>query len=194
MIWNHEQNKESVLFYTENYEAKIFDFVQQSTQYVKDPIENICRFCGNKGTFKKKAHAIPEAIGNKSIVQKNECDECNSTVFSPRWTDICPPWRKYGTIALITFIFLYYRLISNSFRDSMSLFFKSSFITTEATYIFNRIFYILSWLLYKIENFCLVIFCVKQYRFFILFMIPDHRKTPFQEINVVFIILIYHEK
>lgn len=98
MIWNHEQNKESVLFYTENYEATIFDFVQQSTQYVKDPIENICRFCGNKGTFKKKAHAIPEAIGNKSIVQKNECDECNSTVFSPIEEHLA----RYLQISLVT--------------------------------------------------------------------------------------------
>jgi len=40
----------------------------------------ICRFCG-KGApevkFRKVAHAIPEALGNKSIQSAYECDTCN---------------------------------------------------------------------------------------------------------------------
>jgi hypothetical protein len=39
-----------------------------------------CRFCGKRSpevTFKKVAHAIPEALGNKSIETAYECDTCN---------------------------------------------------------------------------------------------------------------------
>ncbi len=42
--------------------------------------QRICRFCGNSGEhyFKKIAHAIPEAIGNKTLFCNEECDDCNS--------------------------------------------------------------------------------------------------------------------
>jgi hypothetical protein len=47
-----------------------------------DKQKRICRFCGrsmNEGaTFKSKAHAIPEAFGNKNIVLHEECDDCNN--------------------------------------------------------------------------------------------------------------------
>lgn len=40
-----------------------------------------CRFCGGTldsgASFKKVAHAIPEALGNKNIILADECDECN---------------------------------------------------------------------------------------------------------------------
>lgn len=40
-----------------------------------------CRFCGEgkaeKKSFNLKAHAIPEALGNKDVVLLEECDECN---------------------------------------------------------------------------------------------------------------------
>ncbi len=39
-----------------------------------------CRFCGkNKPEvkFKSKAHAIPEFMGNKALIDLNECDDCN---------------------------------------------------------------------------------------------------------------------
>lgn len=47
----------------------------------------VCRFCdtkinenngfGGKVTFRKKAHAISEALGNKNVITKDECDHCN---------------------------------------------------------------------------------------------------------------------
>ena len=46
----------------------------------KDNSKKVCRFCENKNsptTFKKKAHAISEALGNKTIVLLEECDTCN---------------------------------------------------------------------------------------------------------------------
>lgn len=44
--------------------------------------KRICRFCGKSiatgATFKNEAHAISEALGNKTIIFNEECDDCNS--------------------------------------------------------------------------------------------------------------------
>lgn len=45
-----------------------------------DKDKRICRFCGKKNdevSFKKVAHAISEALGNKKIIGYEECDNCN---------------------------------------------------------------------------------------------------------------------
>lgn len=46
-----------------------------------DKSKRICIFCGKKVedgvTFKKKAHAISESLGNKHLIQNEECDQCN---------------------------------------------------------------------------------------------------------------------
>jgi hypothetical protein len=45
-----------------------------------DKNKRICRFCGNsipKVSFKKKAHAISESLGNKLLFCNEECDDCN---------------------------------------------------------------------------------------------------------------------
>ena len=42
--------------------------------------KRICRFCNNQReivTFKNKAHAISESLGNKTIILNEECDKCN---------------------------------------------------------------------------------------------------------------------
>lgn len=42
--------------------------------------KRVCRFCGKSSpevTFKSKAHAISEALGNKTVVLFDECDSCN---------------------------------------------------------------------------------------------------------------------
>lgn len=42
--------------------------------------EKVCRFCGkdsSKTSFKKKAHIIPEFMGNKFCFSNFECDTCN---------------------------------------------------------------------------------------------------------------------
>jgi hypothetical protein len=42
--------------------------------------KRLCRFCQNKSTsttFNNKAHAISEALGNKTVVLFDECDTCN---------------------------------------------------------------------------------------------------------------------
>jgi hypothetical protein len=45
-----------------------------------DKKKRVCRFCNNKRddiTFKNKAHAISESLGNKNIILNEECDKCN---------------------------------------------------------------------------------------------------------------------
>lgn len=42
--------------------------------------KRVCRFCGRKAPevkFRKKAHAISELVGNKTVLLRNECDCCN---------------------------------------------------------------------------------------------------------------------
>jgi HNH endonuclease len=38
-----------------------------------------CRYCGatEKSQFKKVAHAVPEAVGNRTLISLDECDRCN---------------------------------------------------------------------------------------------------------------------
>lgn len=43
--------------------------------------KRVCRFCEKSApevSFKKKAHAISESLGNKKLVLLDECDNCNS--------------------------------------------------------------------------------------------------------------------
>jgi hypothetical protein len=40
-----------------------------------------CRFCMRifpEVTFKNEAHIIPKSLGNKYLLSKHECDECNA--------------------------------------------------------------------------------------------------------------------
>jgi len=47
-----------------------------------DKKKRVCRFCGKSlstgATFKNEAHAISEALGNKTVIFNEECDICNS--------------------------------------------------------------------------------------------------------------------
>ena len=46
----------------------------------KDKAQRVCRFCGKDAkstTFREKAHAISEALGNKQWICCEECDPCN---------------------------------------------------------------------------------------------------------------------
>lgn len=60
-------------------------------QYIIDKGNWECRFCKKTkedgATFKKKAHVLPEQVGNKLIVSHSECDDCNK-LFSEHETHL----------------------------------------------------------------------------------------------------------
>lgn len=50
-----------------------------------DKTQKKCIFCGKTSpdvSFKKEAHVIPAALGNKRLFNYCECDRCNEDVFS----------------------------------------------------------------------------------------------------------------
>lgn len=67
----------------EYYDIQSFAETRRKTNISTKPTkgEGACRFCkltvNNGATFKKVAHTISEALGNKQIITKDECDVCN---------------------------------------------------------------------------------------------------------------------
>ncbi len=64
------------------YSIDIFDGTSKTTVGEINKSNRVCRFC--KGsfpdvTFKKKAHAISEALGNSLLFCNEECDSCNES-------------------------------------------------------------------------------------------------------------------
>ena len=56
--------------------------------------ERLCRFCGRgtgETTFRKRAHVVPESLGNKSLLSLNECDVCNK-FFADEYEDHLAKW------------------------------------------------------------------------------------------------------
>lgn len=77
----HNQ-EEPLKFYENHYDivGKWFLRSGQKKVVLGDKENRRCRFCGKTSpevSFRKVAHAIPELIGNKSIVSNYECDTCN---------------------------------------------------------------------------------------------------------------------
>lgn len=67
----------------------------------KNKSQRICRFCYRKNdstTFDSKAHAISEALGNKTIVLYEECDECNKRFSETIEPDIVQYLSLFRTI------------------------------------------------------------------------------------------------
>lgn len=72
-IFGETYTNYSIFGYDGTYSAKI-------GSNISDTLQRTCRFCGEKSpevTFKDKAHAISDALGNKTIVCLEECDVCN---------------------------------------------------------------------------------------------------------------------
>ncbi len=65
------------LYYTQSFNGSA-----KRRQYIGETEKSnrICRFCGQQVpivSFKNTAHAISESLGNKSIICREECDNCN---------------------------------------------------------------------------------------------------------------------
>jgi hypothetical protein len=66
----------------DNYEVITFDLDKDRKIKIGEDNRDkrICRFCNKKKPdvkFKKEAHAISEALGNKKLILNEECDSCN---------------------------------------------------------------------------------------------------------------------
>jgi hypothetical protein len=62
-----------------------------------------CRFCGGTkptNKFKHRAHAIPECLGNKTLISLYECDKCNERFakFDDDLAKMVGPFRTLGEI------------------------------------------------------------------------------------------------
>lgn len=77
-----EANSERALAFFNVYELEsILDTSQLKRELMLgDNITRKCRFCGKmkpETTFRKKAHIIPQFLGNKVLLSAFECDVCN---------------------------------------------------------------------------------------------------------------------
>lgn len=72
---------EDLHFYAENYESLAeFHLSTGKKVFIGDKKDRRCRFCGKSkplASFRKTAHALPEFLGNKSLVAMDEYDDCN---------------------------------------------------------------------------------------------------------------------
>jgi len=74
-----------------NYDMLAFNGESRVNIGVTDKSKAKCRFCGKSSpnvSFRKKAHAISEALGNKGIVCNEECDTCNAKFGAGIETDL----------------------------------------------------------------------------------------------------------
>lgn len=83
-----EMNESDFCGYSENVKHLRFVLDHFEIRSVSPPIyigesqrdRRVCRFCRKRMpevSFRNKAHAITEALGNKNIILREECDSCN---------------------------------------------------------------------------------------------------------------------
>ena len=92
---------DAVNYYAERYEEiRRLPFIAEQKKSLSDHTDDTsrrCRFCGQgkpNVTFKKRAHAVPEFLGNRDILSMNECDECNE-FFATNYEDHLSKWSQY---------------------------------------------------------------------------------------------------
>ena len=79
-----KENREraSAFFVAYEVESALLPSQFNSELMLGDDADRKCRFCGKakpETTFKKKAHLIPQFLGNKFFLSAFECDKCNHT-------------------------------------------------------------------------------------------------------------------
>ncbi|HEV2328586.1 MAG TPA: HNH endonuclease [Verrucomicrobiae bacterium] len=103
-----ENQKKTLDHYDQHY-IVVFDSSLKEERPVKladhdDVAGRTCRFCG-KGkpnvTFKNVAHAVPEFLGNKSLISMNECDTCNQTLAQKYEDDLAKWFGPMRTVSQI---------------------------------------------------------------------------------------------
>lgn len=64
-----------------NYDISVYSPKKKYVYGNSDKSKRKCKYCGrtiiNGATYNEEAHAIPESLGNKTIISADECDCCN---------------------------------------------------------------------------------------------------------------------
>ena len=76
------ESTQLLAFYDTNYEILTNIELSLSARqklYLGNRENRNCRYCGAtaKNVFRRTAHTIPEAVGNKCLISADECDDCN---------------------------------------------------------------------------------------------------------------------
>lgn len=75
-----EKTDDLISYFNDKYTLTCYGDGEKEIYGEKIKEKRICKYCKRKMpdvTFKEKAHAIPEGLGNKVIISTEECDECN---------------------------------------------------------------------------------------------------------------------
>jgi hypothetical protein len=64
-----------------NYDIHVYCLKKKYIYGNSDKSKRKCKYCGKTvidgATYNEEAHAIPESLGNKTIISADECDCCN---------------------------------------------------------------------------------------------------------------------
>ena len=97
--------QEAIRFYEASYDWLGGSFLTPDQRATLGDRENrVCRFCGlsePKVSFRTKAHAIPEFLGNKSLLTNYECDSCNQHFGTSIENDLASWTKPSRTLARI---------------------------------------------------------------------------------------------
>jgi hypothetical protein len=78
-ISNYQENQ--IQFFDKYYSILVeHHLIKGKKEFIGTKSNRKCRFCGkntNETTFRMVAHALPEFIGNKTLIANDECDICN---------------------------------------------------------------------------------------------------------------------
>lgn len=95
---------ENALYFAENYNLLMKIDLGVKNNPLGDKNRRICRFCGNtmpEVSFKNIAHAIPQLVGNRSLITYYECDVCNekfSRILEDHLGKYLGAWRTLAQI------------------------------------------------------------------------------------------------
>jgi len=76
-----EEELQSLIFYQDTYEKIGFWWMRRGhSECLGEKGVRVCRFCRKtkpEVTFSKKAHVVPQSLGNRGLISYYECDPCN---------------------------------------------------------------------------------------------------------------------
>ncbi len=89
--------EERLEYFNKNYDILSSRFLGNGRKEYIGNKGGACRFCSRSEpdvTFKTIAHAVPEFLGNKQLILRNECDACNE-FFSNNLEDHLDKYTKH---------------------------------------------------------------------------------------------------